>query len=82
MNPSLLPTQIREDPEFKRSMKLKPKDRVVFTRLSDGTLVVRAKNKSVADLMGILPKPKRKVRVEDMRFGKRACSRTANRHAS
>lgn len=57
--------------EIRRSMKLKPRDRVVFTRLTDGTLVVRVKNKSVADLMGFLPKPKRKVRIQDMRFGKR-----------
>jgi AbrB family looped-hinge helix DNA binding protein len=63
--------QVTIPAEIRRSMKLKPRDRVVFTRLSDGTLVVRAKNKSVADLMGILPKPKRKVRIEDMRFGKR-----------
>jgi len=33
--------------EIRRSMKLKPRDRVVFTRLSDGTLVVRAKNRRV-----------------------------------
>jgi hypothetical protein len=52
-------------------MKLKPRDRVVFTQLSNGTLVVRVKNKSVTDIFGILPKPRRKVRIEDMRFGKR-----------
>jgi antitoxin PrlF len=57
--------------EIRKSMKLKPRDRIVFTRLTDGTLVVRVKNKSVADLMGILPKPKRKVRIQDMRFGRR-----------
>lgn len=56
---------------IRKSMKLKPRDRVVFTQLSNGTLVVRVKNKSVTDIFGILPKPKRKVRVEDMRFGKR-----------
>jgi len=63
--------QVTIPAEIRRSMKLKPRDRVVFTRLSDGTLMVRVKNKSVVDLIGILPKPKRKVRIEDMRFGKR-----------
>jgi AbrB family looped-hinge helix DNA binding protein len=56
---------------IRKSMKLKPRDRVVFTQLSNGTLVVRVKNKSVTDIFGILPKPRRKVRIEDMRFGKR-----------
>jgi len=57
--------------EIRRLMKLKPRDRIVFNRLSNGTILIRVKNKSIADLIGILPKPKRKVRIEDMRFGKR-----------
>jgi len=41
---------------------------VVFTQLVDGTVVMRAKTRSVTALAGRLPKPSRKVRVEDMRY--------------
>ena len=56
---------------IRKSLGLKPRDRVVFTRLSDGTVVMRAKTRSILDLVGTVPKPARKVRVQDMRFGKR-----------
>jgi hypothetical protein len=52
-------------------MRLKAQDRVVFTRLADGTVVMRAKVRSAADLAGSVSKPVRKVRIQDMRFGKR-----------
>ncbi len=56
---------------IRRSLGLKPKDRVVFAQLADGTVVMRAKVRSVLDLVGIVPKPRRRVRIQDMRFGKR-----------
>lgn len=56
---------------IRRFLGLKARDRVVFTRLADGTVVMRAKVRSIAELAGSLPKPGRKVRVQDMRFGKR-----------
>ena len=56
---------------IRKSMRLKAQDRVVFTRLADGTVVMRAKVQSIADLAGSVPKPTRKVRIEDMRFGGR-----------
>lgn len=56
---------------IRKSMRLKAQDRVVFTRLADGTVVMRAKVRSIADLAGCVPKPARKVRIEDMRFGGR-----------
>ena len=56
---------------IRKSMRLKAQDRVVFTRLADGTVVMRAKVRSVAELAGSLPKPARKIRIQDMRFGKR-----------
>ena len=56
---------------IRKSMRLKAQDRVVFTRLADGTVVMRAKVRSVAGLAGSLPKPVRKIRIQDMRFGKR-----------
>jgi AbrB family looped-hinge helix DNA binding protein len=63
--------QVTIPAEIRRSMKLKPRDRVVFNRLSNGTILIRVKNRSIADVIGILPKPRRKVRVEDMRLGNR-----------
>ncbi len=54
---------------IRKSMRLKAQDRVVFTRLADGTVVMRAKVRSIADLAGSVPKPTRKVRIADMRFG-------------
>ena len=56
---------------IRKSMRLKAQDRVVFTRLADGTVVMRAKVRSAADLAGSVAKPVRKVRIQDMRFGKR-----------
>ncbi len=56
---------------IRKSMRLNARDRVVFTRLADGTVVMRAKVRSIADLAGTVPKPRRKVRIEDMRFGGR-----------
>jgi AbrB family looped-hinge helix DNA binding protein len=56
---------------IRKSMRLKAQDRVVFTRLADGTVVMRAKVRSIVDLAGSGPKPVRKVRIQDMRFGGR-----------
>ena len=56
---------------IRRSMGLKAKDRVVFTQLADGTVVMRAKSRSILEFVGSVPKPARKVRIQDMRFGKR-----------
>lgn len=56
---------------IRKSMRLKARDRVVFTRLADGTVVMRAKIRSITDLAGTVPKPGRKVRVQDMRLGGR-----------
>jgi AbrB family looped-hinge helix DNA binding protein len=56
---------------IRKSMQLRAQDRVVFTRLADGTVVMRAKVRSIADLAGSVPKRAKKVRIEDMRFGGR-----------
>lgn len=52
---------------LRKSLGLKVRDRVVFTRLADGTVVMRVKTRSARSLAGSLPKPTRRVRVEDMR---------------
>ena len=54
---------------IRKSTGLEAGDRVVFTRLVDGTVVMRAKTRSVTALAGRLPRPSRKVRVEHMRYG-------------
>jgi AbrB family looped-hinge helix DNA binding protein len=63
--------QITIPVEVRRAMGLKPSDRVVFTVMPDGTTVMRAKTRSLAELAGSLkPKKKRKVAVQNMRIGR------------
>lgn len=45
-----IPKNIRD------GLGMKPGDRMTFTLLPDGTVIMRAKNKSLADLAGILHK--------------------------
>ena len=42
------------------SLGLKPGDRMTFTQMPDGTVVMRVKSKSVMDLAGLLRKKGRK----------------------
>lgn len=60
--------QITIPVNIRKSMRLKARDRVIFTRLADGTVIMRAKFRSLADLAGSLPKRRRKVPVGDMRY--------------
>lgn len=56
-----LPREIRD------RLGLKPGDKVNFTLLSDGTVVLRAKTKRLTDLAGLLTRPGQPtVTVEDM----------------
>ncbi len=56
-----IPKDIRE------ALNLQPKDKVQFTLLSDGTVIMRAKCRSILDLQGSLRKPDRKpVQIADM----------------
>ena len=41
-------------------LELKPGDRMTFTLMADGTVIMRAKNKSVTELAGMLRKKGRK----------------------
>ena len=47
--------------EIRDSLGLKPGDRMTFTLMTDGTVVMRAKSKSVMDLAGVLRKKGRKA---------------------
>ena len=46
--------------EIRDSMGLQPRDRMTFTLMPDGTVVMRVKTKSVMDLAGLLRKKGRK----------------------
>ena len=60
-----IPSDIRKDLAIEAGAK------VVFTRLDDGVVIMRSKNRSLAELAGML-KPagkRRKVSVPKMRIG-------------
>ena len=65
--------QITIPADIRRSLGLVAGERVVFTQLDDGSTVMRAKTRSLAEIKGLLkaPKGRRKVSVEDMSFGRR-----------
>ncbi len=45
--------------DIRRGLRLRERDRVVFTLMPDGTVVMRAKTRSVAELAAFLPRPGR-----------------------
>ena len=56
--------------EIRDSLGLKPKDRLNFTLLHDGTVIMRVKNKSMLDLVGAAKYIGPVIPVEKMRFGR------------
>jgi AbrB family looped-hinge helix DNA binding protein len=64
--------QITIPADVRKSMAINPKDRLTFTPMPDGTVVMRAKTKSIKDLKGML-KPSKgvTVTVADMNLGAR-----------
>jgi AbrB family looped-hinge helix DNA binding protein len=53
--------------EIRDGLGMKPGDRMTFTLMPDGTVVMRVKRKSILDLAGVLRKKGRKqVSVEQM----------------
>lgn len=62
--------QITIPVDIRQAMGLVPQDRVVFTRLANGTVVLRAKNRSVMDLAGMLEARSGSIAAEDMRIGR------------
>jgi AbrB family looped-hinge helix DNA binding protein len=51
--------------EVRIAAKLKAGDRIHFTVLADGTIILRAKNRSVRDI-SVKPPTRKRVAVEDM----------------
>jgi antitoxin PrlF len=65
--------QVTIPADIRKALGLSAGERVVFTRLDDGTTVMRAKTRSILELKGML-KPargKRKVAIDDMNIGRR-----------
>ena len=60
--------QITIPAEVRKAMGLTAGERVVFTRLDDGTTVMRAKSRSILELQGLLTPVvnQRKVPIDDM----------------
>jgi antitoxin PrlF len=47
-------------------LNLKPGDRVLFIVEDDGAVRMRAANKDISSLRGVLPPPKRKATIEEI----------------
>lgn len=64
--------QVTIPADILKAVGLAAGERVVFTRLDDGTTVMRAKSRSVLELKGLLKAAtkKRKVAVDDMNIGR------------
>lgn len=62
--------QITIPADIRRSMAIGPKDRLTFTPMPDGTVVMRAKTKSLLALKGMLkPSSGTAVSIADMSMG-------------
>ncbi|HEY4081585.1 MAG TPA: AbrB/MazE/SpoVT family DNA-binding domain-containing protein [Burkholderiaceae bacterium] len=59
--------QVTVPREIRDRLGLESGDKLSFTLLSDGTVVMRAKTRRLADLAGVLTRPGQpKVSIEDM----------------
>lgn len=63
-------SQVTVPADIRRSLGLLAHDRLTFTPMPDGTVVLRAKNKSIQELRGMLkPAPGTSVSIEEMSMG-------------
>ena len=63
--------QITIPASIRKALRLCAGERVVFTQLDDGTVIMRAKTRSILDLKGLLQaEGLPKLAVEDMRIGR------------
>ena len=56
--------------EIRDSLGLKAQDRLNFTLLRDGTVIMRVKNKSILDLVGAANYTGPTIPIEKMRLGR------------
>jgi AbrB family looped-hinge helix DNA binding protein len=62
--------QVTIPADIRRSLGLQARDRLSFTPMPDGTVVLRAKTLSVMALKGMLkPEPGLRVNVKDLNLG-------------
>jgi AbrB family looped-hinge helix DNA binding protein len=62
--------QVTIPADIRRSLGLQAQDRLSFTPMPDGTVVLRAKTQSVMALKGMLkPQPGQRVAIKDMNLG-------------
>lgn len=62
--------QVTIPADIRRSLGLNAQDRLSFTPMPDGTVVLRAKTRSILDIKGILePAPGTAVSVDEMNLG-------------
>ena len=61
--------QITIPKKIRDSLGLKPKDRLSFTQMPNGTVIMRVKNKSILDLADLIKYEGPKIPIEKMRFG-------------
>ena len=63
--------QITIPANIRKALRLSTGERVVFTQLDDGTVIMRAKTRSLLDLKGLLQaEGLPPLAVEDMRIGR------------
>ena len=63
--------QVTIPADIRKALGLGAGERVVFTRLDDGTTIMRAKTRSIIDLRGLLkPVRRRKVAIDEMALGR------------
>lgn len=54
--------------DIRDALCLQPQDQIQFTLTSDGTVILRAKKRSIRDMYGLLHDPERKpVGIDDMK---------------
>lgn len=58
--------QVTVPKDVRLRLNLRPGDRLIFVVEDDGTARVRAANKSISSLKGVLPPPRRKATVEQI----------------
>lgn len=66
--------QVTIPADIRRAMGLAAGERVVFTQIEDGTIVFRAKRRSILELKGLLKSArprKHPVSIKDMNMGRR-----------
>jgi len=58
--------QVTVPKDVRLKLNLKPGDRVLFIVEDDGAVRLRAANRDISSLVGLLPPPKRKATLEEI----------------